>query len=195
MDDLADNREVMRSLLEPLGFTVAEVSGGQECLDLIPRYQPDLIFMDIRMPVLNGLQTTQRLRAQGVTIPIIVLSASTFADDHTASLEAGCNAHVAKPIRLTELIGTLAQLLPLEWQYETPVSTPTETKSAIETLSPERQKQFIHLARSGDIQGLREFAKQLEPGYPQFANMLSRMVNHFEIKKIHELAEEYEQVL
>jgi PAS domain S-box-containing protein len=191
VDDLADNRMVVRYLLEPLGFQVEEAENGQRCLDLVPNYQPDVIFMDLRMPQMDGLQVTRALRAQGFQMPIIALSASTFAEDRTASFEAGCAAHLAKPVRLSELLETLAQWLPLEWEYA--ASPPLiEEESVLETLSAEQVAEFLRLTEIGDVIGLEEFAGRLETCSPQFAKQLGGLVKAFQLDKIDELAKAYQ---
>ncbi len=190
VDDLADNRRILHQLLEPLGFAVEEAENGQHCLDLVPNYQPEVIFMDLRMPDLDGLQVTRRLRAQGFQMPIIALSASTFADDRAACLEAGCTAHLAKPVRLSEVLETLAQWLPLEWKYaDTPVQDAVAEEQTLETLTVEQAERIRNLNQIGDIVGLKEFAQDLEASRPQLAKKLSDWVNAFEFDKIEKLVE------
>jgi len=194
VDDLADNRLVLRQLLEPLGFQVAEAENGQCGLDLVPNYQPEVILMDLRMPEMDGLQATRALRAQGLKMPIIVLSASTFADDCAASLEAGGTAHLAKPVRLPELLETLAQWLPLEWEYAAAPS-PLEEEKVLKTLSAEQVARFLQLTQTGDITGLEELAGQLKTCCPRFAKKLGELVNAFDIEQIEELAQAYQRAL
>ncbi len=194
VDDLAENRTIICQLLEPLGFQVEEAKNGQHCLELVPKYQPDIILMDLRMPEMDGLQTTLILRSQGFNMPIIVLSASTFADDRAASLAAGCSAHLSKPIHLSKLLETMALLLPLVWEYD-PCSEPSSSliEAPLETLSKEQAIQFLHLAKTGDINGLEEYAKHLKTTCPQFARKLSELVETFDFDCINELIEKYEE--
>ncbi|MEQ8958828.1 MAG: PAS domain S-box protein, partial [Coleofasciculus sp. C2-GNP5-27] len=91
VDDRWENCAVLRSVLEPIGFDIQEAANGQEGLDKAREWQPDLILVDIVMPVMNGHQMTQQLRQhpEFKTIPIIAVSANAFAHNRVESLEAG----------------------------------------------------------------------------------------------------------
>lgn len=195
VDDETDNRLVLRYLLEPLGFTLIDAENGQRCLELLQEEncQPDIILMDLRMPKLDGLQTTRILRSRGFNLPIIVLSAANFAEDRAASSAAGSNAHLAKPVHLPELLNTLQQLLPLEWEYSSPL--PQTDASTPEVLNPEQLTQFLYLTEIGDMDGLEIFAQQLRISHPYFSKKLSLLANAFELGKIYELAREYGSTL
>jgi PAS domain S-box-containing protein len=190
VDDLPDNRQIVRQLLEPLGFAVMEAENAQECLEMARNTPSDAILMDLRMPGMDGLQATRALREQGSGSPVIALSASTFAEDHEASRQAGCVAHLSKPLRLAELLDVLARLLPLEWEY----ATDTEAQAgALETLAPEQAAHFAHLVEMGDMYGLEVFARELAGEYPRFAKNLGELVETFQIEKLRELFRQYEK--
>lgn len=112
------NRELAVELLAEEGITVEPAADGQECIAMLTAAAPgyyDLILMDIQMPVMDGLTAARAIRALAdparATIPIIALSANTFAEDKRASREAGMNAHVGKPIKLPELLAEITRLL------------------------------------------------------------------------------------
>jgi two-component system, sensor histidine kinase and response regulator len=116
-DDNEDNRLILKEILALIGFEIKEAASGRQCLDIAPIWQPHLIFMDLRMSGLDGLETTRLLRAQSAcaTVPIIAVSASTFIEDQEASLAAGCQAYLSKPIRIKQLFEVLAHFLALTW--------------------------------------------------------------------------------
>lgn len=118
-DDEAENRKILRDLLEPLGFVLAEARTGRDCVEMARDWTPDLILMDLRMPDLDGLEATRALRAIPAfrNTPIVAVTAAAFAEDRAQALAAGCDAHFAKPVSLDALIETLGTLLPLEWLY------------------------------------------------------------------------------
>jgi CheY-like chemotaxis protein len=114
VDDDDDNRFVMKTLLELRGYRVVEASNGQEALDTAARAKPDLILMDLKMPVLNGLAATRSIRrhakADVPRVPIVALSAYDPARHRTVAMAAGCDDYVLKPIdydRLEKLIESL----------------------------------------------------------------------------------------
>lgn len=113
-EDNDDNRFVMKSLLELRGYRVIEASNGQEAVDVAAREKPDLILMDLKMPVLNGIAATRCIRqhaeARVRSVPIIALSAYPPAQHCPVAIAAGCDDYVLKPIdydRLESLIESL----------------------------------------------------------------------------------------
>ncbi len=113
-EDDEDNRFTLKLLLEMRGYHVLTVANGYEAIAVAEREQPDVILMDLRMPLLNGLAATRQLR-QHVSprlrrIPILALSAYDPAQHRAVAIAAGCNDYVTKPIdydRLEKLIETL----------------------------------------------------------------------------------------
>jgi two-component system, cell cycle response regulator DivK len=112
-EDDEDNRFIMKMLLEMRGYRVVTAANGHEALANAERERPDLILMDLRMPLLNGLATTRQLRqhtdARLRQLPVIALSAYDPAQHRAVAIAAGCNDYVTKPIdydRLEKLIET-----------------------------------------------------------------------------------------
>ena len=107
VDDHPVNREVARIMLEALGCEVSEVCDGQAALDLVTRQAFDLVLMDVRMPNMDGLEATRRIRAlPGAerTLAIVAMTADAMPEDVTRCLAAGMNAHMAKPINQAALL-------------------------------------------------------------------------------------------
>ncbi|MBT9597500.1 MAG: response regulator [Vitreoscilla sp.] len=117
-DDVAANRLMLSEMLRHLGFDVQEAADGQAALDSIRRAPPDLVLMDVRMPVLDGLQATARLREDPATqmLPVIAVSANASLDDQQRCKAAGADAFLAKPVDRGQLIGLLTQTLQLRWR-------------------------------------------------------------------------------
>jgi two-component system, cell cycle response regulator DivK len=101
VEDNLDNRRILVYRLKRIGdFDIVEASNGQEALALVENETPDLIFMDLKMPVMDGWEATRRIRLseRGRHIPIIALTAQAMAGDEQKALAAGCDDYVAKPI-------------------------------------------------------------------------------------------------
>jgi CheY-like chemotaxis protein len=112
-EDDEDNRYTLKLLLELRGYRVLTAANGYEAINVAEREHPDLILMDLRMPVLNGLVATRQLRQHGDAhlrqTPILALSAYDPAQHRAVAIAAGCNDYVTKPIdydRLEKLIET-----------------------------------------------------------------------------------------
>lgn len=114
-EDNATGREVLRQLLNIEGIELTFVEDGAQAVDIALRHDFDLILMDLRMPVLNGYDAIRAIRATETRVgrprtPIVVVSAATSIEDVTACTEAGADAHLAKPIRSTELLKAVLRL-------------------------------------------------------------------------------------
>ena len=113
VEDTEDNRFMMRRLLEMDGFTVVEARNGQEAVKLAQQESPQLVLMDLSLPVIDGLAATRLLRElPGFSkIPIIAVSAHDTTDFKAEAMEAGCNGYITKPIDFAELEQLISQLL------------------------------------------------------------------------------------
>ncbi|MCM1121103.1 MAG: response regulator [Eubacterium sp.] len=118
VDDIDTNRMILVKILSSLGAVCDTVTNGQEAVDAFEKSQPgdyDLILMDVQMPVMNGYDATRAIRnsssPSAKTIPIIAMTANAFVDDVREALEAGMDAHIAKPVQLDKLKTTIQQVL------------------------------------------------------------------------------------
>lgn len=109
-----DDESVRRSLalnFEHTGFRVVEAADGEKGLDLIEKEQPDLIILDVMMPNMDGLQACKELRSQGVSTPVILLTARSAEVDKVLGLDLGADDYLAKPFGMLELIARVKALL------------------------------------------------------------------------------------
>jgi signal transduction histidine kinase/CheY-like chemotaxis protein len=120
VDDRDENRQLLIKLLEPIGFQVREATNGSEAVEMWQQWQPQLIWMDMRMPVMNGYEATQIIKShlQGQATVIIALTASTFEDEKTVVLSAGCDDFVRKPFLEATLFEKMSQYLGVSYIYE-----------------------------------------------------------------------------
>ncbi len=111
VEDFEDNRFMMRRLLEMSGYRVVEAVDGQEAVEKAQSERPNLILMDLSLPLLDGLAATRRIRELLHEVPIVAVSAHDTADFHADALAAGCDEYVTKPIDFDELEHLLGRLL------------------------------------------------------------------------------------
>ncbi len=114
VEDTEDNRFMMRRLLEMSGYNVIEARNGEEAVREADAKRPQLILMDLSLPLIDGLAATRLIRKLPASkqTPIIAVSAHDTADFHAEALAAGCDGYVTKPIDFTELEELMTQLLP-----------------------------------------------------------------------------------
>ena len=104
-DDNAFSRELMRELLEASGHVILEAVNGRHAIDLIRQYVPDLVFLDLQMPLQDGFSVVRELRNEHrfVNLPVVALTASAMIGDRERAIAAGFDSYVAKPIDLCEV--------------------------------------------------------------------------------------------
>jgi two-component system response regulator len=113
VEDLEENRRVIRLLARRMGVKLIEAADGQEGLDKAHSEKPDVILMDLSLPILDGWAATTRLKADPETahIPVIALTAHAMAIDEQRARQAGCDGYVAKPIDLMSFQSYLRHVL------------------------------------------------------------------------------------
>ena len=202
VDDKWENRAVLIGLLMPLGFDIVEAGNGQECIEQSLAKQPDMILMDIVMPVMNGFETTRKLRTlpETKTTPVIAISASVFDYHQKESLESGCNAFIPKPVRAEILLKLLADYLELTWCYENHeehAHTPVKTTIEQCTLNAERAATLFDLASVGDVHAILENVDELcqmtDETTRQCAERIKQLAKSFDTQEICELVKPYMQ--
>lgn len=121
-EDVEVNREIISELFASLGLRVSCVNNGQEALDRIEKKCPDLVLMDIQMPVMDGYAAVQALRkdARYASLPVIALTANALLEERQRCLDIGMNGFVSKPIRMDELLQQLSQLFPSDLPLPSP---------------------------------------------------------------------------
>jgi two-component system, OmpR family, response regulator MprA len=111
VDDDAPIRRMLERTLAAEGYEVAAVADGGAALARIERSLPDVIVLDVAMPGLDGLQVTRRLRAKGLPVPILLLTARDALEERVAGLDAGADDYLVKPFEVEELTARLRALL------------------------------------------------------------------------------------
>ena len=111
VEDNELNAEIASFLLERHGMEVTWVQNGKRAVDEITEKPDayDMIFMDVMMPIMDGLKATKAIRRMGSTIPILAMTANAFTDDKQKSLEAGMNAHLTKPLQEKAIVKAIAK--------------------------------------------------------------------------------------
>ncbi|MEG5059748.1 PAS domain S-box protein [Microcoleus sp. A2-C5] len=202
------NRDLLCRMLQRLGFEIAEAKNGEECLWKAVMFQPDVILMDLRMPVMDGLETARRLRKlpEFKNVVLIALSASVFEATQQESILAGCDDFLPKPIEVNQFLEQLRVHLKLEWIYEessaskkrtTPSLPPVSNFPAYASLLPaasESVAKLLKLAAMGDIEEIfEESAKleSLEQKLVPFATKLRQLAKGFQLKQIRQILQQY----
>ncbi len=139
VDDRWDNRQLLQRLLSPFGFEIYEAENGQKALEMWEQYSPHLIFMDMRMPVMDGYETTQRIKAttKGQGTAIIAITASTFEEEKAMVISTGCDDFIRKPFRQSQVFHILQKHIGVKFIFETLNPDPGFPKLDRNALTPE----------------------------------------------------------
>jgi two-component system cell cycle response regulator DivK len=106
VEDNDDNRMIFATILDHFGYAVVQAPNGREGVDMADQHRPDLIIMDISLPVMDGLEATRRIRANPntATIPVLAVTAHARDGDRDRVIDAGCNDYLAKPVEPRKLV-------------------------------------------------------------------------------------------
>ena len=214
VDDEPANRQVLVKLLQPLGFEVAEATNGQEAIDRWREWQPQLIWMDMRMPVMDGLEATRQIKQApgGQETIIIALTASGLEEDRTLILEEGCDDYVRKPFYEEELYETIGEHLGVRYitaEREPPVDGGGPTAGGIEpagtisseaelisrtaSLEPALISGLQQASVLGDINEVEALIQKVDGSDPGLAEQLALMAHEFEYERILDLIDKVQR--
>jgi CheY-like chemotaxis protein len=179
---------------------VASASNGLECLALLDSFRPDLIVMDVMMPEVDGNETTRRIRRlpQWRTLPIIALSASASREDELASLEAGADAFLAKPVDHDVLLNAIGAQLSLDWKTRQSPPAPRaadDEEGAVLVVPPALEIEALwQFARSGNMRMIikqADYLAALDPAYTLFTQRLQTLAQGYQSKAVLAFVERY----
>jgi CheY-like chemotaxis protein len=195
VEDNRENRLLLSSLLREAGFEICETENGKEAIDLFEQWQPHLIWMDMRMPVMDGYEATRRIRqlVGGETVKIVAITASAFKEQRQDILEAGCDEVVYKPFRDHEIFEAMARLLDLKYLYKD-MGTEAAQKQGINLtagmlaeLPPDLLQDLGETTLGLNREAILEVIERIETHAPGTAENLRALVQDFEIERIREL--------
>ncbi|WP_139276672.1 PAS domain-containing sensor histidine kinase [Spirulina major] len=204
VEDRKTNRDLLMTLLATVGFTVTAVTQGEEAIAAWQTIQPDFIWMDLQMPILDGLGATQAIRqqerSQGVIhpVPIVVLTASAFVADEAQVLEMGCNGLVRKPYTESIIFETMARHLGVIYTYadeEIPTTSPHLGRSfpsddptqnpilnQFQSMPPAWQVQLKQAVYEADGEEIHQLVQQLPPLCGELGTAIVQWLDGFEFE-------------
>ena len=186
VEDNEDNRLLLTRLLENVGFEVCAVNDGKQAVERFQSWHPDFIWMDMRMPVMDGYQATKIIRAlpNGKNVKIAALTASAFKEDKDSILSAGCDDMLTKPLSEDSLFEIMGQLLQLEYCYA-PITTSSSSGTGnivaldLSFLTPEWREELSHAADMLDIEAINVMVQKIKIHFPEQASALENAVAGF----------------
>ncbi|MGC9503458.1 response regulator [Baaleninema sp.] len=206
VDDRRESRQFLVKLLELTGFEVRGAEDGQAAIEQWKAWQPDLIWMDIRMPVMDGYEATRQIKAQqkatGSASPraIVALTASAFEEERASVLAVGCDDFVRKPFREEEVFEKIARYLGVSYLYErvdddrsdVAQKIPELTAEDLAAMPPQWCAQLRQGAMSANEAVVRALIGEIPEELAFLTETLTVWVNDFRFDKIYDLVPEEE---
>ena len=203
VDDKWDNRQLLVKLLKPVGFDLREAENGREAVEIWTEWQPHLIWMDMRMPVLDGREATRSIKGtlQGENTVIVALTASVFEEERIKILEEGCDDFIRKPFREADIFDILSKHLGIRFVYEE-IKAPSQTldigkefegqklKVALQTLPPELLAKLEDAAIRIDMETIDRVIDQIRAHNAAVSDVLAILADDFEYDKISALIQD-----
>jgi signal transduction histidine kinase/ligand-binding sensor domain-containing protein/CheY-like chemotaxis protein len=197
VEDEADNRLLLRSLLETVGFSVREAVNGEEAIQQFKDWQPQLIWMDMRMPVMDGYEATRHIRQlpDGKQVKILALTASVYKEHEQRILAVGCEAVLHKPYKEAKILNAMSEHLGINYIYEE--ASETLSKQAVSKLVVEDLQdlpvewldEFLKTARLGDTEAMLSITETLDAEHAETKAKLDHCINDFQLQYLIKILE------
>ncbi|KPA14039.1 PAS domain S-box [Candidatus Magnetomorum sp. HK-1] len=193
VDDKAENRELLKDMLSPLGFDIMEADSGPDAILQASRRLPHLVLLDVNMPEMNGYETANRVRENSYLSKVqLIAVCDTFSEEiHSLCQNAGFNGHTLKPIQINHLLSIIQKHTELEWIYEedkSPKPTDASEKENPIIIPPINIMHKLHkLSKQGDLMEIQEQAKAMIDEHAEwepFCNQLIVYSRKFMVNKL-----------
>ena len=205
-DDTKVNRDVLSRMLSDLGVKIIEAEDGQQAVEMFRSHQPDIVFMDIRMPVMDGIEATRQLfdefdcRGESPSRPkIVAISASALRHEEEEYFDAGFDDFIGKPFRFERLCECLANVLSVEYEYAETVSDESEETPEINLSKVNLPEELVlRLKEAAEIYDMTELNQCLDEidslgaDEHQLAEYLRDLVRNFDMDEILRILSEIE---
>ncbi len=193
VDDQEDNRTFLREMLLSAGIRVFEAEDGASAVTRFSELRPHLIFMDVKMPGMDGVEATARIRQlpEGSDVPIVMLSASVFDDERHAVLQTGANQFIAKPFQVAEIWSALEQHLGVGLVPDTPAASkregPALTREQVAALGEHAVNAVREAIELGYVQRIPALLSGVGAEHAVTVAALSQLAEDLELEKLSRL--------
>jgi len=195
VDDIESNRDVLAQLLSKLKVDVIQAVDGRDCLEKVRAHLPDIIFMDIRMPVMDGKEAIKEIRQEfgDERFKIVVITASAFDQDRERFTRIGAHEFITKPFRAEQIVSCLDELLDVDFEYEHEESTKQGSSSTVELDYSKislPEDLILQIKNAADLYHISEMEKALntlqsmDGSYDQLAVQIEELLNRYDMEGI-----------
>ncbi|MBF0100446.1 MAG: response regulator [Desulfobacterales bacterium] len=206
VDDKEDNLKIAVNLLKMIGFETNEAVNGKEAIQKFEEWNPHLILMDMRMPVMDGYEATRRIKSteKGKNTPIIVITASAFEDERIEIESLNVQDFIRKPFRENELFHTIGKILGVTYIYDKealsatplpkPISEDGSVESAIGKLPHDLIAQMQDAVLSADLDRLIELIAQIDSSHAELAQQLKNLAQNYDYDALQQIFRQMDEI-
>jgi len=196
VDDKWENRNLLLKLLEPFGFELREANNGIEAMTEWETWQPDLIWMDIRMPIMDGYEAIKKIRDAEKEKATVIIALSAFEEKRTAVLAAGCDDFINKPYKETQIFEAMAKHLGVCYLYKDEADVEAEvltigedilTPARLRKLPDSWRMKLANAVKSLNLETSETIIQEISTQDKPLAQQLSKLVNEFRFDVLQEL--------
>ncbi|WP_199316396.1 DAHL domain-containing protein [Chroococcidiopsis sp [FACHB-1243]] len=190
VEDKPSNRQLLLELLQPVGFDVREAENGREAIAIWQSWQPHLIWMDLRMPVMDGYAATKQIKSAPDAPIIIVLTGSAFEEERQIAVATGCDDFIRKPFRAEVLFEKMTEYLGVQYIYKEEEgrkaidSTRNLHASSLQVMPVEWIEQLRQAAICVNAKLLHQLIAQIPPSHASLAQSIAHLVDNFQFEEI-----------
>ncbi len=201
VDDQPINRQLLHKLLKPLGFELQEATNGKEAVEVWESWEPHCIFMDMRMPVMDGYEATKQIKSalKGQATTVIALTASALEDEKAIVLSVGCDDFLGKPFREADIFATMQKHIGVRYVYDVPstkststnieagVTTPADVEKLTEGIAALPLDIVTNLYQATinlDLDEMLTLIAQIRQSDDALAHTLADLANNFQYQRI-----------
>jgi signal transduction histidine kinase/FixJ family two-component response regulator len=191
VEDNADSRGLLIRLLRRIGFEVQKAENGLEAIEVFSKWQPHFIWMDLRMPIMNGLEATKKIRAmqEGADVPIVILSASVLEEEIKPIIKAGCTDFVRKPYLEQDIFEAMDRHLEIKYVYEVlsdeeSIDFDNNVDELIKSLPSELHNELYDAISRLNVNKVQKIIDKIMVEHAALGSILKRYVEQLEYDKV-----------
>jgi len=195
VDDGKEQRMILNRLLQNVGFEVGEANDGYQAVDKALSWKPHFIWMDMRMPGMDGYEATKRIKKE-MNVPIVALSASAFQEDRKLMEKAGCDDHIIKPFQEADIFGALKRFLDVDYVYHAEDKKTDNVNQCLDTLEIIPKDTIYKLRQSvlaAQLTESKEIVDTLVGTCPNASSAMTRLLDSFQYEKLLNVLDEMEK--
>ncbi len=192
VEDKPDNQQLIFSMLEKVGFNLQVSNNGVEAIEAFKKWHPDLILMDIKMPVMDGIEATKQIRQLegGKEVKILAFTASVFQEDHKPVIDAGCDGIINKPVKSDLMLRRLKDFLNIDYKYKADAMGKADSALPdMSQLSQQELEQLHEILLTGETKAITVIIDAIANEHAEISTPLKELALTFQYPLLLKLCE------